>query len=115
MLFYWDWGLWHWEVFLTMMVLVFSLGLFFSGAFAAFFGSGRSKMIGMALLLTGMLIGLVYSISCTTLVPGLDFMQMHNPPVNLDRVMIEGMLYLSSAIIGGVLAIVVFLMAIMKS
>lgn len=93
--------------FLTVMVLVFALFMLLAGIFTAYFGSGKSRMIGVALLVIGLVVGIVWVIS------GMDSVGVIN--VDLSIVVWNAFVYIIAALIGALLAIGVFLLAIMKS
>jgi hypothetical protein len=45
--------------FLTILLLVFGLFLILAGIFTAYFGSGKSRTIGVALLVVGLVVGVL--------------------------------------------------------
>ena len=95
-------------VFITVFLLTFGLFLFLAGAFTAYFGSGKSRAIGVGLLVFGLIMGLLviimyqYNIGVPK---GLEFWE----------VLKEALVYIGAAVIGALVAIGVFLVAIMKS
>jgi len=93
--------------FLTVVVLVFALFMLLAGIFTAYFGSGKSRMIGVALLVVGLVIGIIW------VVLGLDSVAVIN--VDLSAVVWNAFLYIIAGVIGALIAIGVFLLAIMKS
>ena len=46
--------------FLTVLILVFALFMLLAGIFTAYFGSGKSRMIGVALLVIGLVAGILW-------------------------------------------------------
>lgn len=94
-----------WE-FITIVILVFALFMVLAGAFTAYFGSGRSRAIGAALLVIGLIVGIiwVYLGGFTDIID-----------VNLADVIWGAFLNLLAAIIGALIAVGIFLVAIMKS
>ena len=94
-----------WE-FITIVILVFALFMVLAGAFTAYFGSGRSRAIGAALLIIGLIVGIiwVYLGGFTDIID-----------VNLGDVIWNAFLNLLAAIIGALIAVGIFLVAIMKS
>jgi len=92
--------------FLTVMLLTFALFMLLAGAFTAYFGSGKSRTIGIVLLVVGLIVGVlwVYLAGFTDIVD-----------VELGDVVWNAFLYIISALIGALIAIGVFLLAIMKS
>ncbi len=96
-----------WAAFLTVLVLVFALFMLLAGIFTAYFGSGKSRMIGVALLLIGLLVGIIWVV-----------LGMHSVKViqvDLSGTIWDAFVYIIAAIIGALAAIGVFLLAIMKS
>ena len=93
--------------FLTVVILVFALFMLLAGIFTAYFGSGKSRMIGAALLAIGLIVGVLW------VVMGLDSVEIID--VNMSKVIWDAFLYILAGVIGALAAIGVFLLAIMKS
>ncbi len=93
--------------FLTVVILVFALFMLLAGIFTAYFGSGKSRMIGAALLIIGLIVGVMW------VVMGLDSVDIID--VDLSKVIWDAFLYILAGVIGALAAIGVFLLAIMKS
>jgi len=93
--------------FVTILLLTFSLFLVITGAFTAYFGSGKSRKIGGGLLGGGIAIGLFWVVA--------------TGPMNLFGtfglwdVVLQTIVILVAALIGAAAAIGLFLLAIMKS
>lgn len=94
-----------WE-FITIVILVFALFMVLAGAFTAYFGSGRSRAIGAALLIIGLVVGIIW----VFLAGFTDIIE-----VTLADVIWNAFLNLLAAIIGALIAVGIFLVAIMKS
>ncbi|MEE8232618.1 MAG: hypothetical protein V3R46_04780 [Thermoplasmata archaeon] len=94
--------------FVTILILTFSLFLVITGAFTAYFGSGKSRKIGGALLGGGRVLGIVWGwlSGIANIIP---------LPTGLFEVIVQSILVLVAAAIGAILAIGLFLLAIMKS
>jgi len=92
--------------FLTVVVLVFALFMLLAGIFTAYFGSGKSRMIGVALLVIGLAVGIIWVV-----LGGL----MSTINVDMSDVVWNAFLYIIAGVIGALIAIGVFLLAIMKS
>jgi hypothetical protein len=97
-------GLWE---FLTVLILVFALFMLLAGIFTAYFGSGKSRMIGVALLVIGVVVGVLWVVMGLDSVAAID--------VNLSEVVWNAFLYILAGVLGALAAIGVFLVAIMKS
>ncbi|HUV61217.1 MAG TPA: hypothetical protein VMW71_03505 [Thermoplasmata archaeon] len=93
--------------FMTVIILVFALFMLLAGVFTAYFGSGKSRMIGMILVVIGLVVGLLW------VVMGLDSVNVID--INLSKVIWDAFLYILAGVIGAIAAIGVFLLAIMKS
>jgi hypothetical protein len=94
------------EDFLTVMILTFGLFMILAGAFTAYFGSGKSRMIGVVLLVVGLVVGLIwiYLGGFTDIID-----------VWLGDVIWAAFLNIIAAVIGALIAVGIFLLAIMKS
>jgi hypothetical protein len=95
--------------FLTILLLVFGLFLILAGVFTAYFGSGKSRTIGVVLLVVGLLVGLLvgYFYHSGTLSGGSSG--------QLGSLVWESFLVIVAAVIGALVAVGIFLVAIMKS
>ena len=101
------------DVFLTILLLVLGLGLLVAGLFTVYFGSGKSRGIGAGLLVGGIIIGALVAFL------------YYNEIILLGRadgglwllwwVIKDALIYLLAAAVGGLAAIGMFLLAIMKS
>jgi hypothetical protein len=94
--------------FLTILLLVFGLFLILAGIFTAYFGSGKSRTIGVALLVVGLVVGI------------LTAYLYHNGSFGgssgqLGALLWEAFLVIVAAVIGALVAVGIFLVAIMKS
>jgi hypothetical protein len=95
--------------FLTILLLVFGLFLILAGIFTAYFGSGKSRTIGIVLLVVGLVVGV------------LTGFLYHNgtfsggPTGQLGSLLLESFLVIIAAVIGALVAVGIFLVAIMKS
>ncbi len=95
--------------FLAILLLVFGLFLILAGVFTAYFGSGKSRTIGVVLLVVGLLVGLLvgYFYHTGTLAGGTSG--------QLGSLVWETFLVIVAAVIGALIAVGIFLVAIMKS
>jgi hypothetical protein len=94
--------------FVDIFLLIFGLFLILAGAFTAYFGSGKSRAIGGGLLVLGIIFWVVVIV-----------MHLQNIGIpeglHLKDVLYDSMVILGGAIIGALVAIGIFLVAIMKS
>ena len=96
--------------FLTILLMTLGLFLVLAGVFTAYFGSGKSRTIGVVLLVVGLLIAVVWV--------GLRLMDPTSTGlinVSIIDTIWVAFLYILAALIGALIAIGVFLLAIMKS
>ena len=93
--------------FLTILLLTFAIFLVITGAFTAYFGSGKSRKIGGGLLAGGLVVGILWVVA----VGPLNFFG----EFALTEVIIQTIIVLIAAIVGAAAAIGLFLLAIMKS
>ena len=94
---------------ITIFLLMFALFLVLAGLFTAYFGSGKSRMIGGVLLVVGLVVGLGIGYWYHLLSGG------DRNFISLTTVLWQAFLVLLTAILGAVAAIAIFLVAIMKS
>ncbi|UCD93140.1 MAG: hypothetical protein JSV43_04345 [Methanobacteriota archaeon] len=99
------WGLGN---IITVLLLYFALFLVITGAFTAYFGSGKSRKIGAGLLVIGLVIGILWSFLCSSFGPLDDV-------ANVGQVIVQSIGVLLFAVLGAAAAIGLFLLAIMKS
>jgi hypothetical protein len=97
-----------WMIFSSIFVFAFGIFCIIFGGFTAYFGTGRSRNIGGALILIG-LIGIIIVLWFTGL------LQVSTPFTWSTDVLIEAVIAVIAAILGGGAALVIFLGAIMKS
>jgi len=96
-----------WGMFLSMLMLVFSIATFIAGIFTAYFGSGRSRIIGGVLILIGIVV-LVLFLGYAGLIPiGVE-------PL-FRGIVASGVSAVVGAIVGALIALGIFLAAIMKA
>ena len=91
----------------SMLMLVFGIASILAGAFTAYFGSGRSRAVGGILVLIGLIVLVLFFGYTGALSIGL--------PVLFRGVAINGVLAVVGAIIGALIALGIFLLAIMKA
>lgn len=92
-----------WQQFVTILLLVFAIFLILAGLFTAYFGSGKSRIIGYALFAVGLVVGI------------LGAAWYHYAYHELGSLIYFTFLVLLAAVIGALIAVGIFLVAIMKS
>jgi hypothetical protein len=101
-----DFGQWY--NFVAVLLLVFALFLILAGIFTAYFGSGKSRTIGVALLVVGLVVGVLMGY----LYHAGDFVAGSG---HLGPLIWQSFLVIVAAVIGALIAVGIFLVAIMKS
>ena len=97
-----------WMIFSSIFVFAFGIFCVIFGAFTAYFGTGRSRNIGGSLILFG-LIGLL-------LVAWFTGILGFTTPIEWEvDIVIEAVIAVLAAILGGGASLMIFLGAIMKS
>jgi len=94
--------------FVTILLLTFGLFLLITGAFTAYFGSGKSRKIGAGLLVGGLVVGIIWAL-------GVGPYTYISNDVELGTIILQSIGVILAAIIGAAAAIGLFLLAIMKS
>lgn len=94
--------------FVSILVLTFALFLVITGTFTAYFGSGKSRKIGGGLLGGGFAFGIAWGYLA-------GIAKVINLEQSLLTVIVESIAIIAAAAIGAMLAIGLFLLAIMKS
>ena len=96
--------IWDWEIFLGVMLLTLGLVLLIVGILTTYFGAGKSRKIGVGLLVGGIVIACGYGYYA------------YNGSIELiDSIIMPTLFYVVAVIIGLAIGIGLFLLAIMKS
>ena len=90
----------------AILLLVFGLFLILAGIFTAYFGSGKSRTIGVVLLVVGIVVGILTAYW---------YHAGNFPSGGLTGLIEQSLLVIVAAVIGALAAIAIFLVAIMKS
>ncbi|MEF8879334.1 MAG: hypothetical protein V5A64_02945 [Candidatus Thermoplasmatota archaeon] len=97
--------------FLSMLTLVFSVASIIAGIFTAYFGSGRSRAVGGGLIVIGLLVFVIFLYGANLL----GFMGAPEGMLNFQGVIVKGIIAIVGGIIGALIALGLFLLAIMKA
>ncbi|MDI3541340.1 MAG: hypothetical protein PWQ62_254 [Candidatus Methanomethylophilaceae archaeon] len=92
--------------FLSVLVLVFALFMVLAGIFTAYFGSGKSRTVGVILLVVGLIAGVAWAYAA-------GFSDIID--VALWDVVLDAFVNILAALIGALIAVGIFLVAIMKT
>ncbi len=99
------------QYFLSMLMLVFAIASIIAGIFTAYFGSGKSRAVGGILIVIGLIVGVLFLWGAGIL----GF--MGTPPAFMDLVgtITVGIVSVIGAVVGALIALGIFLLAIMKA
>ena len=100
------------KYFLSMLLLVFAVASVIAGIFTAYFGSGKSRIVGVILILIGLIVGVLFLWGA-----GLLDSLFGAPPAMMNFVgsITNGIVAVIGAIVGALIALGIFLLAIMKA
>ena len=98
--------------FLSMLTLVFAIASILAGLFTAYFGSGKSRAVGGILVIIGLLVFIVFLYGAGLLG---SFIEVPGGTLNFEGTIIQGIVAIVGAIVGAAVALVIFLLAIMKA
>jgi len=98
------------QYFLSMLTLVFAIASIIAGIFTAYFGSGKSRGVGVVLIIIGLLVGVVF-------LWGANVLPFGTLPdiLNFTGTVINGVVAVVGAVVGALIALGIFLLAIMKA
>jgi len=98
------------QYFLSMMTLVFAIASIIAGIFTAYFGSGKSRGVGVVLIIIGLLVGVVF-------LWGANVLPFGTLPdiLSFTGTVINGVVAVVGAVVGALIALGIFLLAIMKA
>jgi len=96
--------------FVTILLLIFGLCMVIAGAFTAYFGSGKSRIIGAVLLIIGLIVGFVWGYGAY-----IDSLGSLEIQIERSNLLWGSFLVILAAVIGALAAVGLFLLAIMKS
>ena len=94
--------------FITVIVLAFAIVMVLAGLFTAYFGNGKSRIAGVIMLIVGLIVGIVWSL----LAGSGDLVKLD---VNVWEVFLDALINLIGILIGALVAVAIFLVAVLKS
>jgi len=98
--------------FLSMLTLVFAIASVVAGIFTAYFGSGKSRAVGGGLIIIGLLVFIIFLYGAGLLE---NFMGMPEGLLDFSNTIVSGIVAILGAVVGAVIALGIFLLAIMKA
>jgi len=99
------------QYFLSMMTLVFAIASVIAGIFTAYFGSGKSRAVGAILIIIGLLVGVIFIWGTNQF----SFMGTPIDILNFAGTIVNGIIAVIGAVVGALIALGIFLLAIMKA
>ncbi|MGI6471883.1 MAG: hypothetical protein ACOX1N_02285 [Candidatus Methanomethylophilaceae archaeon] len=101
----------NWDImsFLTIVVFVFALVLMIAGIFSAYFGSGKSRTYGLIMLVTGLVVFAIWAY-----LVGWSNIEIFTD-VHVVDVIVDAVINFLAILIGALVAIGIFLVAVLKS
>ena len=103
------------QTFLSMMTLVFAVASIIAGLFTAYFGSGKSRAVGGILILIGFLVSAIFLWGAGLLEGIIGSMPKEGTYFYFKDHVLRGIVAIFGAVIGALVALGIFLMAIMKA
>jgi len=100
--------------FLSMMTLVFAIASIIAGIFTAYFGSGKSRAVGGILIFIGLIVFVVFMWGAGWL-NGMLGMPASDSVFYFKNTIVQGIIAIVGALVGALVALGIFLMAIMKA
>ena len=96
--------------FATVVILSFAVVMVMAGLFTAYFGTGKSRTAGIIMLVVGIVVGVLWVFLChgfgsEPIIEGVDVWE----------VCWSALVDLAGALIGAIVAVSIFLVAVLKS
>ncbi|HKM13306.1 MAG TPA: hypothetical protein VJY42_00040 [Candidatus Methanomethylophilaceae archaeon] len=101
----------NWDImsFLTIVIFVFAIVMVIAGIFSAYFGSGKSRTYGIVMLVTGIIVFVIWAF-----LVGWSNIELFAEVPALD-LMIESLITFLAIMLGALIAVGIFLVAVLKS
>ena len=99
------------QYFLSMLTLVFAIASIVAGIFTAYFGSGKSRAVGAVLIILGLIVFFLFLWGAGIIA------FMGTPPtfMSFEGTVVNGIVAVIGAVVGALIALGIFLLAIMKA
>ena len=96
--------------FITVVILAFAIVMVMAGVFTAYFGSGKSRTAGLIMLVAGVAVGVLWVFLCHGFgsTPIID-------NVDIWEVFWSAFVDMIGVLIGAIIAVAIFLVAVLKS
>jgi hypothetical protein len=99
------------EYFMSMLTLVFAVASIIAGIFTAYFGSGKSRAVGAILIVIGLIVFVLFLWGAGLV----TFLGTAPSIMSFEGVIVNSILAVIGAVIGALIALGIFLLAIMKA
>jgi hypothetical protein len=99
---------------MSMMTLVFAIASIIAGIFTAYFGSGKSRAVGAILILIGLVVFVLFMWGAGWLESMLGA-PVEGSILYFRNTILQGIIAIVGALIGALVALGIFLLAIMKA
>ena len=96
------------SIFLSTVLLGFAVTLAVAGLFGAYYGKGKSRSIGFLVALVALLLLGLFAALTWPLLPGID-------PIFSPSVVLQSMVAVVAALIGALVAVLLFVATVTKS
>ncbi len=100
--------------FMSMLTLVFAIASIIAGIFTAYFGSGKSRAVGGILVVIGLLVFVLFMWGAGWLW-GIIGMPARGSIFFFMDTILQGVIAIVGALVGALIALGIFLLAIMKA
>ncbi len=100
-------GTWDWYQFVAVILALIAISLVILGIMTAYFGSGKSRVVGVVLFVVGLVVGLI------TIFTGRTFLHLSGGIFN--DLIVPTFFFIAASIIGVAIGLLIFLGAIMKT
>ena len=96
---------------MSMLTLVFAIASIIAGIFTAYFGSGKSRAVGAILIVVGLIVFILFLWGAGLV----SFMGTPPEIMSFKGVIVNSIVAVIGAVIGALIALGIFLLAIMKA
>lgn len=101
------WNGWNWDQFFALILTLLAISLVILGVLTAYFGSGKSRAVGVVLLVVGFVVGIITIFAARPV--------FHLDSGVLQSIVYPTFFYVAASVIGVVIGLLIFLGAIMKT
>ncbi len=99
------------DYFMSMLTLVFAIASIIAGIFTAYFGSGKSRAVGAILIVIGLIVFVLFLWGAGLV----TFLGTPPQIMSFKGVIVNSIVAVIGAVLGALIALGIFLLAIMKA